>query len=306
MTDIAAPTVTETAPSTTSRTKLGTVAASALALGALTLPDHTRMTTGQRHLLRLARSAYVGWYTWDTGRRALLPEVPAPIFGAVAGAAVTLVTAPLDEAADGWAAARLRSWGMQRPRLALALVGAGVGAALALENQNRLGSWDQDELLEPGDFYESVEVPDHARALLEAMLDAATSPGADGPVPAGLAETAATLRGQLDQAQASILRDQPLSTDVHFEVPAETPRVVPHSQGWPVRAHFEAGGLPLQVELWIGDGYLSGLSIMQRGDDLAEDDERWETDILDVLEAWPTPEQVRLVLETADGSRPVG
>lgn len=282
------------------------VAASALALGALAFPDHTRMSPGRRHLLRLARSAYVGWYAWDTVRRTPMFEVPAPVFGAVSGAAAALVTAPADEAVDGWVADRLRSWGMPHPRLALALVGAGVGAVLALENQSRPAPGDEDEMLEPADFFEPIDVPDHARALVEVLLDAPTSSGEDTPVPAGLAETAATLRVQLDQARASVLRDQPLSTDVHFEVPAEAPRVVPHAQGWPVRAHFEAGELPLVIELWIGDGRLAHLSIMLRDDDLAEDDERWGTDILDVLETWPTPEEARLVMETAEGSRPVG
>lgn len=306
MTDTAPQADLDTPPGQKGRFEPRTVAASALALGALALPDHTRMSRGRRHLLRLARSAYVGWYTADMVRRTPMPEVPAPLFGAVAGAAAALATAPVDEASDRWLADRLRSWGVPRPRLVLAVVGAGMGAVLALENQTRPTQDGEDELLEPGDFFESVEVPVHARALVQAMLEAAASAGAGVPVPAGLAETAATLRHQLDQAGASVLRDQPLSTDVHFEVPAEAPRVVPHSQGWPVRAHFEAGELPLQVELWIGDGHLSSLSIMQRSDDLAEDDQRWEIDILDVLESWPTPEQVRLVVETAEGSRPVG
>ena len=296
-----------------------TVTASALALGALVLPDHTRMSPGQRHLLRLARSAYAGWYAADTVRRVPMPEVPAPIFGAVAGAATALVTAPLDEAADGWLADRLRSWGMRRPRLALALVGAGVGAVLALENQNRPVVDAEDTWREPSDLFDTVEVPASARALVEAMLDAVASPGTDAAVPgpevptpgpdaaapAGLAQTAATLRAQLDQAQASVLRDWPMTTDVNFEVAEDTPRVVPHAQGWPVRGHFEGGELPLLVELWIADGRLSHLSIMLRDDDLAEDDARWQTDILDVLETWPTPEEVRLVIETGEGSRPV-
>ncbi|WP_131106075.1 hypothetical protein [Ornithinimicrobium sufpigmenti] len=306
MSEITAQSELDATPDQKGRCEPRTVVASALALGALTLPDHTRMGSGQRHLLRLARSAYVGWYTADMARGSSVPDVSPVAFGAVSGMAAGLITAPMDEATDRWVADRLRAWGVPRPRLALALIGAGMGALLALDQQRQQASVDEDELLEPDDFFESVDVPDHARALVQAMLDAAGSPAGDAPVPAGLAGTAATLRGQLDHARASVLRDQPLSTDVHFEVPPETPRVVPHTQGWPVRAHFEAGGLPLQVELWIGNGYLSHLSIMLRDDDLAEDDQRWEIDILDVLESWPAPEQVRLVVETPDGSRPVG
>lgn len=317
MTDAATPTAAETATPMTSRIEPGAVAASALALGALALPDHTRMSPGRRHLLRLGRAAYVGWYTWDVARRTPWPQLPAPVLGAVGGAAATLATAPVDEAVDGWMADRLRSWGVRRPRLALALAGVGIGAALALDNQLRPSPDDASEWVEPDELFETVEVPDHARALLEAMLDAGaatrsaeaagqTVAPAGLAVPAGLTEAAAILREQLDQARATVLRDQPMTTDVHFQIVDDVPRVVPHTQTWPVRAHFEAGGVPLQVELWIGDGHLSGLSIMQRSDDLAEDDERWSVDILEVLEAWPAPAEVRLVLETADGSRPVG
>lgn len=45
---------------------------------------------------------------------------------------------------------------------------------------------------------------------------------------------------------------------------------------------------------------------MHRDQDLGEDDPRWEIEILDVLERWPAPGQVRLVVETAEGYRPVG
>lgn len=291
-------------PTAKGRIEPRTVARSALALGALALPDPTRLGPGRRHLLRLARSTYVGWYIADMARRSQIPDVSPVVFGAVSGVASGLITAPLDEAADRWMADRLRAWGVRRPRLVLALAGAGMGAWLAVDQQRQQASQDEGELLEPDDFFETIDVPDHARALVQAMLDV-VSAAAGGPVSA-LAESATTLRDQLDQAQASVLRDQPMTTDVHFQVPAEAPRVVPHTQGWPVRAHFEAGELPLVVELWIGNGYLDHLSIMLRDDDLAEDDERWGTDLLDVLESWPAPEQVRLVMETPEGSRPVG
>lgn len=296
-------------PSVRGRIDVGTVAASALALGALALPDPARLGAGRRHLLRLGRAAYLGWYAHDLIRRTPLPEVQAPLFGAATGVTAALVTAPVDEAVDTWADTRLRSWGVRRPRLLLAAAGAVMGAALAVDNQIRPVTDEDEGLLEPADLFETVEVPAAARALLVAMLDAAgsTAPAAEqGVVSAGLAASARILRGQLDHAQASVLEDGGLSTDVYLSVPADAPRVVPHAQGWPVRAHFETGGLPLQVELWIADGHLSGLSVMLRDDDLAEEDERWATDILDVLEAWPTPEQVRLVIETAEGPRPVG
>lgn len=282
-------------PTTRARVEPGTIAASALALGALALPDPARLGPGRRHLLRLGRAAYLAWYIHGLVRRAPLPDVPAPLFGAASGAAAALVTAPLDEAADRWMDARLRSWGMQRPRLLVALAGAGMGAALALDQSRPVT--DEDGLLQPEDFFETVEVPAAAHALVTVMLDA---------VPPGLAESATILAEQLDRAQASVLRDEPMITDVNFEVPQDVTRVVPHTQGWPVRAHFEAGDLPLQVELWIADGTLSALNIMLRDQDLAEDDERWQIEILDVLEAWPAPDQVRLVVETAESSRAVG
>ena len=281
----------------------GTVAARALALGALTLPDHTQMSRGQRHLLRLARSGYVGWYAADMFRRTSMPDVPAPFFGVVTGVATALITAPADEAVDRWFADRLRSWGMRRPRLALALTSAGVGALLALENQMRATPDEDADLLDPENFFDTVEVPAAARALVTAMLEAVMAEDTAAP---GLDRAAAILREQLDQAKASVLRHEQMATDVFFSDLEDATRVVPHAQTWPVRAHFEAGDLPLVIELTIGDGHLGGLSIMHRDQDLGEDDPRWEVELLDVLETWPTPQEVRLVIETGEGYRPVG
>lgn len=284
------------------RVEPGLVAASALALGALSLPDPARLGPGRTHLLRLGRAAYLGWYARDLSRRVPLPDVPASLLAAAGGAAAALATAPVDEATDRWLDARLRRWGVRRPRLLLALAGAGMGAALALDSQTTTPT--AEGLLQPDDLFETVEVPIAARALIVALLDVATSPPA-GEAQPGLAGSATTLRAQLDRARASVLGGEPMTTDVFLVVPDDVRRVVPHAQTWPVRAHFEADGLPLLVELTVGDGRLAGLSIMPRSDDLPGDDDRWAVDLLDVLEAWPTPEQVRLVVETAEGHRPV-
>lgn len=278
------------------RASLPTVAASALALGALALPEPARLSPGPRHLLRLGRAAYVGWYTWDLTRRTPIPPVQPQVLGAVAGAGLTLASAPVDETTDAWITDRLRRLGVRRPRLAMALAAAGMGGLLALDNQVRHDDDDED-LMEPDDFFETGAVPPAARVLVEAMLDAAADDAAG-------AQTS-VLREQLGRAQGSVLADGVPSTDVFFEVPDDTPRVVPHHQTWPVRGHLEAGDLPLQLELQIGEGRLAGLSIMLRDADLADDDERWEVEIFDVLPAWPSPEQVRWVVETPEGFRPV-
>lgn len=302
MSDPSAQSDLDTPPDRQGRFAPRTIAASALALGALSLPDQTRMSPGRRHLLRLARSTYVGWYTADMARHTPLPSVPAPLFGAVAGAAAALATAPVDEASDRWLADRLGSWGVRRPRLAMALIGAGMGALLALDQQRQQSSQDQ-ELLDPEDLFETVEVPEAARALVTAMLEAVVAEDAAAP---GLDGAAAILGEQLEQAKASVLRHELMYTDVFFSDLEDTTRVVPHAQTWPVRAHFEAGDVPMMVELTIGDGRLGGLSIMHRDQDLGEDDPRWEVELLDVLETWPAPHEVRLVVETAEGYRPLG
>lgn len=273
--------------------RAASLAASALAAGALTLPDPARLAPGPRHLLRLGRAAYVGWYSWASLRHRAMPEVSPSVFGAVAGAGLTLASAPVDEATDAWLSERLRRLRVGNPRLALALAGAGMGALLALDTRP-----DEDEdathVGTPEDFFDTVEVPATARALVEAMTDAALHAQLDAPVDPAQAEV---LRAQLDAAQASVLAGGVPTTDVFFEVPEDLPRLVPHHQTWPVRGHFEAGGVPLQLELQIGAGRLAGLSILQRDEDLPADDERWEIDLLDVLEAWPTPEQVRWVVD---------
>ena len=51
------------------RIEPGAVAASALAFGALSLPDPNQLTSARRRLLRLGRAAFLGWYTWDLTRR---------------------------------------------------------------------------------------------------------------------------------------------------------------------------------------------------------------------------------------------
>ena len=285
------------------RIEPGAVAASALAFGALSLPDPDRLTPARRRLLTLGRAAFLGWYTWDLTRRNPVPEVPATALWAVTGASLSLAFAPLDEATDRWLSGHLRRRGVQRPRLALALIGAGLGAGLALDAQMS-GAADEDaDLLDPENFFDTVEVPAAARALVTAMLEAVMAEDTAAP---GLDRAAAILREQLDQAKASILRHEQMATDVFFSDLEDATRVVPHAQTWPVRAHFEAGDLPLMIELTIGDGHLGGLNIMHRDQDLGEDDPRWEVELLDVLERWPTPEEVRLVIETGEGYRPVG
>lgn len=270
-----------------------TIAASALALGALALPEPARLAPVPRHLLRLARSGYVGWYTWGLTRRGPLPYVPPQAFGALAGAGLTLAGAPIDEATDAWVTEQLRRRGVRRPRLLMALAGAGMGALFALDSQAR--PEDDEELRTPEDFFEAVEVPAAGRALVEVMAEAAAD-RSQGEV----------VRQQLDAARASVLAGGVPTTDIFLEVPEGTARLVPHAQTWPVRGHFEAHDLPLRLELQIGEGRLAGLSIMLRDEDLTDDDERWEVELLDVITDWPTPEQVRWVVETPEGIRPVG
>lgn len=285
-----------------------TVAASALALGAVVLPDPARLSPVALHLQRLGRAAYLGWFTWDLTRRTPMPEVPASLFGAAAGAGLGLAMAPVDEATDAWAMRLMDRIGVRRPRLAIALAGAAAGTLAVLDNQTRPTEEDILDLMTPEDLFEAVEVPPRARDLIGAMLDAADPDGALGPAAPVTSASVEALREQLSFARASMLSEDvaDLATDVFLDVPEDAPRAVPHQQTWPVRGHFEAGDLPLQLELSIGDGRLVGLSIMQRDADLAEDDPRWEADILDVLQEWPAPEQVRWVVETAEGYRPVG
>lgn len=268
-----------------------TIAASALALGALMLPEPARLSPGRRHLLRLGRAAYAGWSMWEYTRRTPLPVVPTEVGGALGGAALTLAVAPVDEAADAWVTDRLRRAGVRRPRVGLALAGATIGALMAVDSQlrpDKTGSW-----LEADELFEEAPLPDDAGDLVRAMLQAAPS------------SAAATLSAQLDVATACVLKDDPQFGDVSFIVPDDGQRVVPHTQTWPVRAHLEAQGVPLEIELSVADGRLVSLTVAHRIEDMADDDDRWEREIADLLDSWPRPEDVRLVVETADGLRPL-
>lgn len=266
------------------------VAVGALALGALSLPDPNRLPSGRRHLLRLGRAAYVGWYSGAAARRAEVPDVPAPLFGAVAGAAVALVTAPVDEATDAWLTGLLRRAGVTRPRLAAALAGAGLGAWVAVDSQRVTGSQDPTTA---DDLFRTGDLPDDARRTMELLLTAAPSESAD------------TLLRQLEVARATVPVGG-MSLDVYLEVPDDSPRVVPHTQVWPVRAHVEAGVMPLEIELATTGGHLTSLTISQRSEDLTDDDPRWDLDVHDVLQGWPPASELRLVTETPDGYRPLG
>ncbi|MGD8149491.1 hypothetical protein [Ornithinimicrobium sp. Y1694] len=271
-----------------------TIGLSALALGALALPDPARLSPGQRHLLRLARAGFVGWYAWDLTRRTEgWPPVSPEFLGAAGGAAVTLATAPLDEATDAWADRTLRRFGIDNPRPVIAGLAALMGAGLAADAQSRPAV--ADAWVPVDDVFESIELPGYARSLIEKMLDSA---------PVEFTPAATALRAQLDVATASTLVDQE-STDVFLQVPDDAPRTVPHGLTWPVRGHFELGEIPVQLELSIGDGHMVGLNIMMRDAYLADDDPRWEVDLLEHLDAWPTPDQVSWVVETSQGLQPV-
>ena len=264
---------------------LATALASGAALGALTLPAHHRLSPGRRHLLRVATAAWGGWYGWNLARTLPIPFVPTAALGAAATAALTLASAPVDEAFDAGLERRLLAWGLNRPRLILAAAAAGLGTLALLDT---VRAAEEEDWVDAEELFDDADLSPAIAALIAALLNAEDS------------ESSRALLEQLGQARAQVF-DEGFSASVYLTVPEEAATVVPRLQEWPIHAHFEVDGLPLRVDLTIGEGRLTAAHIMLRDEELDEDDPRWEIDIEEVLHTWPGVEQVRLMRETPQG-----
>ena len=133
---------------------------------------------------------------------------------------------------------------------------------------------------------EIVEMPDHVRDLLGALLEAPAS-GRELP-------GAAALREQL--ATARISRSQYDASDIQIVVEDPQRLAVPRTQSWPVTGEFVREGIRYELALQIEGGTLGMLSVL-----VPDDEVRLEQ----ALEAssspdfeLPGPEQLTLRVET--------
>lgn len=267
-------------------------ALAAVAFAALTLPDPARMGPGRRHLLRLGSAAVTGWLGWRAAEdQDGVPFVAPSAFGAAAGAAAALALAPVEDATDRWLHGRLRRAGLHNPRPAMALAAAALGA-LALATDRRSGT-QGEELVAVEDLYEERDLDPALRALIRAMLEAG-DPAAVGPALA-----------QLDGARAQALGDGFEST-VSLVVDPDLPRVVPHTQAWPVSARWHIGEHPVVLQLQLHGGRLDHVALVPDEERYPDDQDPFEvTPVDDPDNTWPGPGEVTLTVETPEGVRSV-
>ncbi|GAA1175804.1 hypothetical protein GCM10009584_16550 [Ornithinimicrobium humiphilum] len=262
-------------------------ALAAVAIAALTLPDPQRSRPGTRHLLRLGSAAVAGWAGWRAASSSDVPFVPPAAFGAAAGAAAALALSPVEDATDRWLDTGLRRAGVRHPRPVMAVAAAALGAFAWLTDRPAA---DEDEEWVPVDeLYQERELDPALRALVGAMI------GAGDPA------AATALRQQLATARAKALGDEFEST-VMLSVDEDGPRVVPHTQVWPVRARWSIREHPVELLLQLDRGRLDHVALMPLEEAYADDVDPYEDSPVDDPDnSWPTVAEVSLVRETPDG-----
>lgn len=257
----------------------------AASTGLLTLPDPARRTPLTRFLLRTAVAGTAGagmWagtgedseLAWDVSRRAALTTGAV---GLVYGAA------ELGETLDGALQRRLVRSGVRRPRLVMALTGAGLALALAVLERRTAPPADEEELA-PDPVNRPVR--QQVRELAEAILGQTED------------HESLRLRAQLAAATEVYWGESEDALSVEIVVPDDVSRVVPREFTFPVRAHFTSpSGVPCTVRLYITDGRLSavGVDVSETWDPAAAGWDPIEDPLADA--SMPRLDQVTLVAE---------
>ncbi|MGM7666403.1 hypothetical protein [Microbacterium sp. A93] len=281
-------------------------AASAAAIGGLSLIEPRGLGSGAKAAYRITTAALTGAYTAATlppGTTAGMPArytdgprgqfIPLATIGrgsaALATGGLALGLAEPLEALD----ARLTDWlterGVSRPRWWLAGVGVAMVAA----------GWASDRA--------------EARGLQRTVLQHAGAPGEDGghgPVDPAIAAIldallkpgipgAEALRIQLETVEQQDV-DAGFMTDAYLVVHPDTPRVTPRTQVWPVKARFQRGNALFEIELQIHEGRVESLSLMLADEMYGPDSEVDHVAAISALTAWPETEELEFVAESAD------
>lgn len=254
----------------------------------LTLPDPERLNPGGRHLLRLGGAAFAGWVGWRASQDDAMPFVSPGAFGAATTAAAALALAPVEEAADRWLSGRLRRAGLDDPRPVMAVAAAGLGALVwAVDARERTGV---EDLVDVDDEDDERPLALTLRQILGAMISAGPDQVAGE-----------RLLAQLEEARMIAFSDEFEST-VQLVVAEEAPRVVPHTQVWPVRARWHIGEHPVELSLQLHEGRLDHVSLVPSEEEYPPGVDPFEdTPVDDPDNTWPDLAQVNLVLETAEG-----
>lgn len=264
----------------------------------LALIEPRKLTTGRRLAYRGAVAAVTAWTVWASLRPGSSSE--ADPLGPVARAAVTtgaagatLGVAEVGEAIDARLHDGLARAGARRPRLWLAAAEAAVSAAAWWAGRlgDRMDVDDADTWEEPTQFV--VDLPEDVRALAALLLSATDECGAP------------ELRAQLDGARLVSYDKGRVETGfAQFDTPEGLPRAVPGDATFPVIGRFRAlEDRTFDVRLVIENGRLDSIHIREGADWTPAEQEAWDDaghDITD-LGAWPSPEQIDLLVETPAG-----
>lgn len=282
-------------------------AASAAALGGLTLIEPRHLGPGAQAAYRITTAAITGAYTAATlpagttvGMPARYTDGPSGQFiplgtigrgsAALAAGGLALGLADPLEALD----ARITGWlterGVRRPRWWMAGVGVAMVAADWALDRAELRSLQRAQESTLQNFEDTNEDLSPADPAMVTVLDALLQPGVPG---------VEALRVQLDSAQQ---RDAEAGfmTDAYLAVGEDSPRIAPRTQVWPVKARFQRGDAVFEVELQIHDGRLESLAIMLAEEMYSPESEVDQDEAIDSLTAWPAVEELELVTETAD------
>lgn len=259
--------------------------------GALTLIEPRDLGPWQRAAYRTAVSVGSGLLGADLARED--ESIMDPARDGLLMGGLTMGLMDLTEHADGKIVDGLRGLGMNRPRLAMAVVNAASAALLYAMTPDENGWFAASDAFEES---EPQDLPLPVRELV-AMLLAAPEGGEELP-------GAATLRQQLTDARTQDL-DYP-SSDVLLIVEDAERLVVPHQQTWPATGSFERDGITYRLELQIGDGMLNMLSVMVDDETFTDeagavDDEQLEAAIESLSSPdfrWPRPAEVTVQTES--------
>lgn len=193
------------------------------------------------------RESGFGWYAYaplsdeDLSTPGMFTHVDGRTLAAVSGVTFGLKDPMLK--ADAWVADTLESWGIKRPRIAMAGLSLLTGAA-AVALSARL-SLPGDMFLEEG--IEPREIDPRVRQVVAEIL--AKQDGWD----------ADALRAQF--AEASQLGDFDADGQVFFEVPEHLPRSAVDYYTFPVYGSGMVGDEEVRVILDVSDGYVHSLTV---------------------------------------------
>lgn len=222
----------------------------ALATGVLTLPDPARRSPAGRFALRSSAAAITGVGVWaGTGQ---LSEIryDLPTRAGFTAGAVGLVygVAELGEWLDRLTQRRLVRMGVRRPRIVMAVAGAGLGLALAVLDRRPDPAAPQEDEAGARPSYRPLRP--HVRELVSAILEQTED------------YDSLRLRAQLAVAQEEVWGEDEDARFLPLAVLDDVPLAVPHTFTFPVSARFtSARGVPCTAQLLVEGGRLSALVV---------------------------------------------